>query len=86
MSQSLEFGDGSSTGNDSVFGAPSHWVRSKNGIGVKATYNRGRAQRDVEDAFFSIVWQIKIERDQAKNPKWANRQSASGITSPPGRS
>ncbi|PYS66255.1 MAG: hypothetical protein DMF74_01595 [Acidobacteria bacterium] len=71
MSQSLEFGDGSSTGNDSVFGAPSHWVRSKNGIGVKATYNRGRAQRDVEDSFFSVVWQIKIERDQAKNPKWA---------------
>ena len=71
MSQRLEFGDGSSTGNNSVFGAPRHWVRSKNGIGMKATYNRGRAQRDVEDSFFSIVWQIKIERDQAKNPKWA---------------
>jgi len=62
MSNSLDFGCGSSTGNDSVFGALRHWVRSKNGVGVEATYNRGRPRKAVEDFFFSVVWQIEVER------------------------
>ncbi len=72
MSNSLEFAFGSSTGNDSVFGALRHWVQSSNGIGVEATYNRGRPKKAVEDSFFSVVWQVKVEKPgQAKNPMWA---------------
>jgi hypothetical protein len=68
MSDVLEFDEGSSKGNDSVFGAPSDWVRSKNGIGLKATYNRGRPKKETADCFFSVVWKIRVER--GKKPEW----------------
>ncbi len=72
MSDSLEFGYGSSTGNNSVFGALKHWVRSKNGVSVGSTYNRGRPRKVVEDSFFSVVWQIKVEKPgKVAKPEWA---------------
>src|SRR6266480_468267 len=71
MSESLEFGDGSSNFNNSVFGAPRDCVRTKNGIGVEATYHDDGRPKE-PDFFFAVLWQIKREKpDQANKSKWA---------------
>src|SRR5437016_1198549 len=69
MSESLEFGKGSSKGNDSVYGAPRKWVRTKNGTGVEATYHRGWPKEP--DSFFAVLWQIEVERGQANKSESA---------------
>ena len=40
MSKTLEFGAGSSIGNDTVFASPREWVWAKEGPGLSAVYDR----------------------------------------------
>jgi serine/threonine protein kinase len=57
-------------GNNSVFGAPKTWVWTKHGIGIEATYRRGRPKQP--DSFFSVIWQLNGPRTpgQVNEPKW----------------
>jgi hypothetical protein len=68
MSDILDFGQGRSKNNNSAFGAPQRWVRTKDGVGIKATYNGGVPKNP--EFFFSVIWQINMQKpSQAKNPE-----------------
>ena len=64
MNKTLEFGAGSSIGNDTVFASPREWVWAKEGVGLTAVYDRkGYPTRN--DLFFAVGWQVKTHRSAA---------------------
>src|SRR6267142_3594402 len=70
VSESLEFGYGSSVGNNSVFGAPKSWAMAKDGAGVNAAYRGYRKHR----GFFDVIWQINVPKPpQPHKPESARK-------------
>src|ERR1700738_1563334 len=78
MSESLEFGYGSSVGNDSVFGAPKSWAKAKEGGGVDAAYRGYRRHR----GFFDVIWQINVPKPAQPNKPESARRVRLQVESP----
>ena len=81
MNEELEFGLGSSKGNDSAYAAPKAWVWAAEGSGISAVYDsKGYPLRPTP--FFAVGWQVIAPREPARQSAESERIVRLWVDSP----